>query len=239
MMRAPPRLALPMKPPYRLMACLAATALALPAPAQTGATKSLGTAQGSGKLLTREQLRTCLDQQKTLGARKTTLQAERDKLDGERDQFERDEAALAADREAIDKLKASAEDLNRRSQALTQQIADYNERASKFQAQGASLSGPAVERQQQALERDKAALDKRSKELDAERSSFQPKAEQLGKTYNERVDQRNRSADDWNARSAQFKRASQAFDADLQDWRGDCEGRPYREDDEKAILSGR
>ena len=45
-----------MKPPYRLMACLAATALALPAPAQTGATKSLGTAQGSGKLLTREQL---------------------------------------------------------------------------------------------------------------------------------------------------------------------------------------
>ena len=100
-------------------------------------------------------------------------------------------------------------------------------------------AGPAVERQQQALERDKAALDKRSKELDAERSSFQPKAEQLGKTYNERVDQRNRSADDWNARSAQFKRASQAFDADLQDWRGDCEGRPYREDDQKAILSGR
>ncbi len=225
--------------PTRLTACLAAALLAVPAIAQTGATKSLGTAKGGSRLLTREELRACLDQQKVLGGRKTTLQAQNDTLERDRAQFERDEAALVADREAIDKFKASAEDLNRRSQALTEQVADYNERVRKFQAQGSSISGPAAERQQQALERDKAALDKTAKELDAERAGFAPKAEALSTAYNTRVEQRNRAADDWNARNAQFKRDSQAFDADLQAWRADCEGRPYREDDEKAIQAGR
>ena len=225
--------------PTRLTACLAAVLLAVPCFAQTGATKSLGTGKGSGKLLTREELRACLDQQKALGSRKTTLQAQNDTLERDRAQFERDEAALVADREAIDKFKASAEDLNRRSQALTEQVADYNERVRKFQAQGSSISGPAAERQQQALERDKAALDKTAKELDAERAGFAPKAEALSTAYNTRVEQRNRAADDWNARNAQFKRDSQAFDAELQAWRADCEGRPYREDDEKAIQAGR
>jgi hypothetical protein len=31
----------------------------------------------------------------------------------------------------------------------------------------------------------------------------------------------------------------QTFEVDLENWKIDCEGRSYREDDEKAILSGK
>lgn len=220
-----------------LLGCLAAAALALPAAGQSNATKSLGTAKGGGKLLSREELRACLSQQKSLAARKPALQATREQLEREREQLDGAQASLNADRVAIDKLKDTATELNTRTQQLSQRIADFNERVTKNQ--NAGLSGPTAERQRVALDREKAALDKATKELDDERSALSAQAAQQGKAYDERVGQANRAADDWNARSAQFKRELQGFDRELEDWRSDCEGRSYREDDEKAILSGR
>ncbi|HMO48236.1 MAG TPA: hypothetical protein PKB14_19700 [Rubrivivax sp.] len=199
-------------------------------------TKSLGAAKGGG-MLSREQLRACLKQQQELAARKPPLQAARGQLEREREQLDGGEAALNAGREALDKLQESAAGLNRRTQQLSQQIADFNERVRK--TQGVGLSGPAQERQQQALDREKAALDKAAKQLDDERSQLGTQAEQAGRAYNDKVEQRNRAGADWNARNAQFKREWQAFDGELQDWRSGCEGRSYREDDERAILSGR
>ena len=222
-----------MKTTPRLLAFLCGAALAFGAAAQT---KTLGNPKG-GKLLTREELRACIAQQKDLATRKPALEAERDKLERERAQFDEAEKGLDAERAAIDKLQATATDLNRRTQELSQQIADFNDRVRKFQS--ANPSGPTAERQQQALDRDKAALDKSAKELDAERASLDAQASPASKAYAERVAQRNQSAADWNARNAQFKRTAGAYESDVQAWRTDCDGRSYREDDEKAILSGR
>ena len=61
----------------------------------------------------------------------------------------------------------------------------------------------------------------------------------MGKAFNERVASRNQAAADWNERSAGLNRNAQAFEVELATWKADCEGRSYREDDEKAIQSGR
>ena len=63
---------------------LALALMALAAAAQAPATKAIGTAKAGGKLLTREELRSCLAQQKETGARRPALEAERAQLDRER-----------------------------------------------------------------------------------------------------------------------------------------------------------
>ena len=224
-----------MKLPFPVLAGLAALALCHGTLQAQPTTKSLGPSKDGGKLLSREQLRVCLAQQQELAARKAPLEAERDRLERERQQFDAAGSALEAERAAVDKLQAEAADLRRRNDELGQKIAEFNERARSFQASPGS--GPTAQRQQQTLERDKAALDKATKDLDAERADLAARAEKQGKAYNERVAQRNQAAGDWNARNAQFTRSVQAFDTSLADWKADCEGRPYREDDEKALQA--
>lgn len=220
-----------------LLALASAMLLATSAAAQSGATKSLGGAPGSGKLLTREQLRNCLAQQKDLAARKGPLEAERDRLERERKSLDEGTASLDALRAEIDRFRTEADDIRRRGTELAQKIADFNERARKVQDPIAA--GPMAERQRQSLEREKVALDKASKELESDRSGLAARAEPAAKAYNEQLEQRNRMVADWNASRAQFTRSAQAHESELADWKTDCEGRSYREDDEKAILSGR
>jgi predicted nucleic acid-binding Zn-ribbon protein len=220
----------------RLLALACALYLANPAAAQSGATKSLGGAMGSGKLLTREQLRICLAQQKDLAARKGPLEAGRARLERERKSLDEGAASLDALRAEIDRFRTEADDIRRRGTELAQKIADFNERARKIQEPAAA--GPMAERQRQSLEREKAALDKASKDLESDRAGLAARAEPAAKAYNEQLEQRNRVAADWNASRTQFSRGAQAYESELADWKTDCEGRPYREDDEKAILSG-
>jgi predicted RNase H-like nuclease (RuvC/YqgF family) len=196
----------------------------------------LGAPKG-GALLGFDALRACLNQQKDLSARRPGLEAERDKLAREKQELLQIDASLKVERANIEKLTASAADVNRRSKELAQQTADYNERAARFQS--ANLSGPTADRQRNALQREKAALDKNVEAFEAERGALGPKAEQAAKSYDARVASRDQSASDWNSRSATLNQQTQAYDVDLQNWKIDCEGRSYREDDEKLIQSGK
>jgi chromosome segregation ATPase len=206
--------------------------------AQTPATKAIGTAKaGGGKLLTREELRSCLAQQKEFGARRPAMEAERSELDRERQELQRSDEALKAERSAIEKLAESAAEIGKRSTALSAQTADFNERVLKFE--NANLSGPTAERQRRSLDRERVELDKSAKALEADRAAFGPAAEQKAKAFDARLAAREQAAGDWNVRNAKLSQSAQSFEVDLQNWKIDCEGRSYREDDEKAILSGK
>jgi len=220
------KLALPL-----LAACIGGGAAA-----QGAATKSIGTAKG-GKLLTLDELRACLAQQKDLAARKPGLEADRVALDKERDELQRIDQSLKSDEAAMQKLAQLAEDVTRRTKELQQQIADYSEKAARFQM--ANASGPTADRQRRSLESEKAAIDRATAQLEADRSAIGPDAEQKAKTYRARTESRNRAADDWNARNQALAKKAQAYEVDLQTWKIDCEGRSYREDDEKLIQSGK
>jgi chromosome segregation ATPase len=225
-----------MKNPASLLIPLLLVALAPAAGAQGAGNKSIGTAKG-GKLLSREELRACLTQQKDLTARKPGLESERAILDRERDELAKIDESLKADEAAMHKLAQSADDISRRTKELQQQIADYNDRAAKFQM--APPSGPTGDRQRRALDNDKAAIDKATAQLEADRAAIGPNAEQMAKTYKARTDTRNQAAEAWNTRNRELTRKVQALDVDQEMFKTDCEGRSYREDDEKAILAGK
>jgi predicted nucleic acid-binding Zn-ribbon protein len=220
----------------KLLIPLLIAALAPAAAAQGTGNKSIGTAKG-GKLLSREELRACLAQQKDLAARKPGLESERTALDRERDELTKIDESLKADEAAMHKLAQSADDISRRTKELQQQIADFNDRAAKFQM--AQPSGPTGDRQRRALENDKVAIDKATAQLEADRAAIGPNAEQTAKTYKARADARNQAAETWNARNRELTRKIQALEADQENFRADCEGRSYREDDEKAIQAGK
>ena len=215
--------------------CLAAS-LAL-AQGSAGKTSTLGNAKAGAKLLSYDELSQCLKQRDDLGQRKPKLEAERTKLDGERAELQQVDDALKIERAKLDKLNETAADITKRSKELSQQVADFNERAAKFAS--SPPSGPTGERQRRALERDRAALDKAAADLEAERTAVGPNAEQMVKTYQARVAQRDTSATEWNTRNAALAKSVDVYEDELANWNSDCEGRPYREDDEKAIKAGK
>lgn len=203
----------------------------------TGKVSTLGDAKPGGRLLTREELRACLKQKTELAERRPALEAERSQLDRERQELLQIDESLKAERAAIEKLAETATDIGRRGKELSAQTADFNERAARFQS--ANVSGPTAERQRNSLERDRIALDKSAQALEAERAAFVPAAEQKAKAFDARVASRERAASDWNARNAKLTKTAQSYEIDSQNWSSDCSGRSYREDDEKAILSGK
>jgi predicted nucleic acid-binding Zn-ribbon protein len=205
--------------------------------AATGKVSTLGEAKPGGRLLTREELRACLKQKTELAERKPPLEAERTQLDRERQELQQIDESLKAERASIEKLAETAADIGKRSKELSAQTADFNERAAKLQ--NANLSGPTAERQRTSLERERIALDKSAQALEAERAALGPAAEQKAKAFDARLALREQAAGDWNARNARLTQAAQGYEIDLQNWSSDCSGRSYREDDEKAILSGK
>ena len=47
------------------------------------------------------------------------------------------------------------------------------------------------------------------------------------------------AAAEWNTRNAALAKSVNAYEDELANWKSDCEGRPYREDDEKALKAGK
>jgi septal ring factor EnvC (AmiA/AmiB activator) len=132
------------------LAAAAGTAPVAPALAQTAATKSIGAAKGGGKLLSRDELKACLTQQKDLATRKPQLESERAALDRERGELVKIEESLKADQAKLERLARTATEVGQRTKELQQQIADYNDRVAKFQM--SNPSGPTAERQRRALD---------------------------------------------------------------------------------------
>lgn len=216
---------------------LLAALLTLGVAAQTPSTKSLGTPKAGGKLLSRDELRACITQQKDLLARRPVLEGERAQLDRERQELTQTDESLKAERASIEKLMQSAADYSARSKALAQQVADFNERSAKFE--NANLSGPTADRQRRSLDRERAELDKNVQAMEADRAALGPAAEQKAKAFDARMAAREQAVTDWNARNAKLAKSAQAYELDQENWKMDCEGRSYREDDEKAIQAGR
>lgn len=200
-------------------------------------TATLGTARAGATLLSYDELAQCLKQRDELGRRRPQLEAERTGLERERSELQQLDESLKTERAEVDRLGQVAADINRRAKVLDQQVVEFNERVAKFDA--APPTGPAGERERRSLERERAALDKAASELQAERAALGPDAEQRVKAYQARVMRRDAAAAEWNSRNASLVRTVNAYQSELATWQADCEGRRYREDDEKAIKAAK
>lgn len=211
------------------------------APAATtsaaGKVSTLGQGQPKGKTMTREELRSCLDEQTELAKRRPQVERGQAELQRERQELQQLEEALKNERAAIDKATQAVIAINDRTKDLSAKVADWNERYAKFQQD--NRSGPAAERQRTELEREQKALQASAQTLEVDRAAVTPVTDQTLKTYNARAATQSQAATDWNARSAQVSKTAQAYETDRENWTADCAGRPYREDDEIAIKAGK
>jgi len=235
--------ALPTAPLIGLCTGLLLALGALGAVAQTppkptgGGNKTLSGSAGNGKLMKYDELRLCLQQQDKLKQRQPELQRQRDVMDQERQAIAKDGDAVKAQNEALNTLGDKVKDFNARMKMQSDKVTAWKVRQDEFNAAG--RSGPAADRQRKELEKDLAELQKAETALKTESDQIGAEREKLVAGYNERANQQEKAANDWNARSRTLDAAFQTYEDERLDWKGRCADRPYREDDEKLIRSGK
>ena len=215
--------------PLALLGTLAATS---PAWAQ----KSLGGGAGSGPVMTREELRTCLKQQEALKTQVAEYERQRSEHEKERAAILETKTALDAERGGVVADAAKINDLNRRASEVAQRIADWNDRWQAFEKNG--RGGPTADRQRRSLVNEQ-------RELNAENAAIEKEREALGgvgegaKEINAKVDALNARTVAWNENNKRIVKRGEDVTQERDLWAAECGNRRYREDDEIAIKQGK
>jgi DNA repair exonuclease SbcCD ATPase subunit len=217
---------------------VAQTAPAKPA-AKAGATtggKTLGgSAGGSGKRMTRDELRTCLMRLDELNQGTKVLEGQRPQLDREREELTAAGEALKTERAELDRQLALVREWENKVSAHKDEIAAFNKR------NDAAAAAPRNQREQliQELTLERERLEKARAVLAAEEARLVPAYKAGAAAHNERVKARDARAVDWNSRNAAAVDTSASQQAARALWVDECANRPYLEDDEIAIKAGK
>jgi len=219
-----------------IAAFVLAVATQSPALAQAD-TKTLSGKTGTGKLMTRDELRACMKQQVSLAARKSELETRQSTAAAERLEIQKDTEALKADQNALASGKGQIDALNERVAAFTARAKALQERREEFERMG--RSGPAADRERRLLDKEVTELKKEEVEIGAAREQIVTSSQASATAINARVEAQQRSAEGWNERSKKLSADQQAYEDERINWIDSCGNRRYREDDEKAIKAGK
>jgi len=207
---------------------------AKPMAGSTGKTLS-GSSSAGAKMMTRDELRTCLKRRDDLNQNARSLEAQRPGLDSERDELKTAGEALKAERAELDRQLQPVNEWQGRARAHTADVEAFNKRnASVAQA-------PRSEQEQltQELKVERDRLEKVREGLAAEEARIVPAYKALAAAHNDKVRARDTRVTDWNARNAAAVEAAVKQQEVRDLWASECGNRQYLEDDEKAIKAGR
>lgn len=247
--------------PTRSLVCLAAMAalalsscpgLAQTAPAKPAATppqivmpaapavkaagpKTLGGKAAVGKLLTRDELRTCLSRLDAVNASSKDLEQRRSTLDKEKEDLVKSGDALKAERADVDAKLTAMRDWEGRMRAHGTEIEAFNQRVKV--ADEASRGKREELAKELDAERDRLA--KARVPLGEEETRLVPVYQNAVKAYNEKAQARDAIVADWNSRNKSINEVSLKHEEERSAWLIECANRPYREDDEIAIKRGK
>lgn len=219
-----------------------AAAPAKPAAPAAAADKTLSLGGGSatgGAVLTREELRACLQQEESIRERFKATDATRVTLDAEKAAIATDQQALRADRVPIDGVKARADEFSARSKAHSARVEDWNKRDAALNEE--TRRNATWERKRKELDKERDDIGKARTELETERASLAKDSEDMVRNYNAKIvslDLEGRVTR-WNAGNAKWNEGLTSLEAERKNWLSDCADRRYREDDEKAIRAGK
>lgn len=209
-----------------------------PAPAASAAEgKTLSGKDGGGKLLTRDELRACLKQRDALSTRLNELDAARTKLDAERTALGQEQAALKTERENMAGMRAEIDALNAKTKTFQEDVDAWQKRVTSFNE--GSQNGPAAEKARTELNEMGESLKKRQAALQAERDSVLGRGDVAVKSFNAKAAGLEQKVGDWNDRNSRLNADVEKTKTERETWSTECGDRRYREDDEKAILSGK
>jgi chromosome segregation ATPase len=217
---------------------VAQTAPAKPAtkPAASPVGKTLGGgATATGKLMTRDELRSCLKRLDEVNQSGKEHEALRPQLDRERDELKASGETLKTERAELDRQLASVREWEVKVRAHAADIEAYNKR---------DAAAPEAPRNQQEklgeeLKAERERLQRVREALGAEEARLVPAYQASAKAHNERASARDAKVNEWNARNAAAVDASVKQQDARALWLKECANRAYLEDDEKAIKAGK
>lgn len=219
------------------LTCAVATAQTnAPRPAADGKTLSLG-GSGSGRLMSRDELRSCLKIQQAVQAEGAAINTEREQIEAERAALAREQTEFTSQREAAlrerdaaaDRLRQALEGHSRRVGEWKQRVVDFNE---------GNRIGPAADRERRALDREQAEINAAGTELEAKRTAFTRESETLTASLNKRAQALNARLGEIEGRRSKYNERAEALSDQRQRFARECADRRYLEDDEKAIQRG-
>jgi chromosome segregation ATPase len=204
------------------------------APPKSGP-RTLGGKAPVGKLLTRDELRSCLKRLDGVNAATKDLEGRRVALDKEKDELARSGEALKTERADVDGKLAAVRDWETRMRAHGVEIEAFNKRLTDAQ------SAPANRREAlgKELEAERERLNKARMPLADEEGRLVPAYQNAVKGYNDKAQARDALVADWNGRNKALNEEAAKTDEERSAWLAECANRPYREDDEIAIKQGR
>jgi len=208
-----------------------------PALAQSGDSKTLTGKTGTGKVMTRDELRACMKQQTELATRKADLEARQTKVNAERDGIQKETDAIKAEQAALSSRKGDVDALNAKMNAFSAKVKDLQARQEELEKSG--RSGPTAERERRKMEKEAADIKKEEGELNAERDKIQSGGNDAVNALNARVDAQQQAAQSWNDRNKVLAKEQQVHEDDRIAWLDNCGNRRFKEDDEKAIKAGK
>jgi hypothetical protein len=249
---APPAQRPPAKP-AAAPAAKPAPAAAKPAPAAAAAKpaakaedKTLALGGGTGTaapgprkpILTRDELRACLNQEVDIRTRIEKHEAARAPLSAEKDEVLKAQEALKPELEAVQaRQKAAVADLNAKFVAHGQRVEKFSADVKAFNE--ANRSGAQAEQRRRQLNDEQAAIGTAAKALEAERAALTEKLQGEAKAFNDKKAAVDARIAEWNARNGAWVDANVKLDEERRGWIDNCADRRYREEDEIAIKAGR
>ena len=234
--------------PIRMAACLLLAGAATLAVAQTAPTKPTtkpttkpadktlgGKPTGSGKLMTRDELRTCLKRLADVNQSGRDVEAQRPALDREREELKTAGEVLKTERAEVDRLLGAVRDWEGRVRGHAVDIESFNKRSASV----AELPRGEQQKVTDELAAERDRLQKVREALAVDEAKLVPVYQATTKAYNERAIARDTKVNDWNARNTASVDAAAKQQEGRALWLNECANRPYLEDDEKAIKAGK
>lgn len=230
--------------------CLAASAQQPQAPAKSqakppsivmpkapakAAPKTIAGQAAAGKLMTRDELRSCLQRRDDNNAASKELEQRRAALDKEKDELGKSGDALKAELAGIEAKLAAVREWETRVRAHGAEVEAFNQR---FKA---AEQAPVAERRElmKTLEADRERLTQARVPLAADEARLVPDYQAAAKSYNERAQARDALVTSYNERNKALNDAALKLDEERSAWQAECANRPYLEDDEIAIQRGK
>ena len=205
-------------------------------PAAKPAGKTLGgKAAGGGKLMTRDELRSCLKRLDDINQATKGIDTARPALDSERDELKASGEALKAERVELDRKLAGVREWEGRVRAHAVEVETFNQRSAAVQEAPRNQQEKLLEE----LKGEREKLQKTRESLAADEAALVPPYRDSAKTYNERAVARDAKVTDWNQRNSAVVDASVTQQEARALWLNECANRPYQEDDEIAIKAGK
>ena len=199
------------------------------------AAKTLSGKPAGGKLMSRDELRSCMKRVDEMNQGGKDLEALKPQLDRDRDELKASGEALKTERAELDRQLAAVREWEVRMRAHVAAIDAYNKR------NAAAAEAPSTQQQRlsEEMKPERERLQKEREALDAEQARLVPAYQAGVKAHNERVTARDAKVTDWNGRNAAAVEASVKQQEARALWLNECANRPYREDDEVAIKAGK